>query len=106
VRLVVSFRRRRVDAVARLSRQDEALLVRPSWWRIARRERHHRGQAGRQREPDGTTVLVASNSMVVAQVMSPNVGRHRRDLNALRSVAPQAIVVTAQPDFPAMRLRS
>jgi hypothetical protein len=37
-------------------------------------------------------VLIASNSMVVAQVMSPNVGLDiERDLKALASVAPQAI---------------
>jgi tripartite-type tricarboxylate transporter receptor subunit TctC len=52
-------------------------------------------------EPDGTSVLIASNSMVVAQVMSPNVGLDiERDLKALASVAPQAIIITAQPDLP------
>src|SRR5436305_14650260 len=50
-------------------------------------------------EPDGTSVLIASKSMVVAQVMSPNVGLDiARDLKALASVAPQAIIITAQPD--------
>src|SRR6478609_2675745 len=50
-------------------------------------------------EPDGTSVLIASNSMVVAQVMSPNVGLDiARDLKALASAAPQAIIITAQPD--------
>ena len=53
-------------------------------------------------EPDGTSVLIASNSMVVAQVMSPNVGLDiGRDLKALASVAPQAIIITSQPDMPA-----
>jgi tripartite-type tricarboxylate transporter receptor subunit TctC len=57
-------------------------------------------------EPDGSTVLIASNSMVVAQAMNPNVGLDIvRDLTALASVAPQAIVVTAQPDFPANSLQ-
>ena len=57
-------------------------------------------------EPDGTTVLIASNSMVVAQVMSPNVGLDiARDLKALASAAPQAIIITAQPDFPATTLQ-
>ncbi len=47
-------------------------------------------------EPDGTSVLIASNSMVVAQVMSPNVGLDiARDLKALASAAPQAIIITA-----------
>ena len=57
-------------------------------------------------EPDGTSVLIASNSMVVAQVMSPNVGLDiERDLKALASVAPQAIIITAQPDLPAGTLK-
>src|SRR6476646_5761251 len=52
-------------------------------------------------EPDGTSVLIASNSMVVAQVMSLDIAR---DLKALASVAPQAIIITAQPDFAANTL--
>jgi len=57
-------------------------------------------------EPDGTSVLIASNSMVVAQVMSPNAGLDvARDLKALASAAPQAIIITAQPDFPASTLQ-
>jgi tripartite-type tricarboxylate transporter receptor subunit TctC len=56
-------------------------------------------------EPDGSSVLVASNSMVVAQVMNPNVGLDiERDLLALASVAPQAIIIAAQPDLPANSL--
>jgi tripartite-type tricarboxylate transporter receptor subunit TctC len=56
-------------------------------------------------EPDGSSVLIASNSMVVAQVMSPNVGLDiERDLKALASVAPQAIIITSQPDLPASTL--
>ena len=56
-------------------------------------------------EPDGNTVLIASNSMVVAQVMNPNVGLDiERDLKALASAAPQAIIITAQPDLPANSL--
>ena len=43
--------------------------------------------------------------MVVAQVMSPNVGLDiARDLKALASAAPQAIIITAQPDLPANTL--
>ena len=57
-------------------------------------------------EPDGTSVLIASNSMVVAQVMSPNVGLDiARDLKALASAAPQAIIITSQPDLPASTLQ-
>jgi tripartite-type tricarboxylate transporter receptor subunit TctC len=56
--------------------------------------------------PDGTSVLIASNSMVVAQVMSPNVGLDiARDLKALASAAPQAIIITSQPDLPASTLQ-
>src|SRR3954469_358460 len=56
-------------------------------------------------EPDGSSVLIASNSMVVAQVMSANAGLDiARDLKALASVAPQAIIITAQPDFAANTL--
>ena len=44
--------------------------------------------------------------MVVAQVMSPNVGLDiARDLKALASAAPQAIIITAQPDLPANTLQ-
>ena len=43
--------------------------------------------------------------MVVAQAMSPNVGLDiARDLKALASVAPQAIIITAQPDSAANTL--
>src|SRR4029079_5319333 len=58
-------------------------------------------------EPDGSTVLIASNSMVVAQVMSSNVGLDiARDLKAIASVAPQAIIITSQPDLPANTLNA
>jgi tripartite-type tricarboxylate transporter receptor subunit TctC len=57
-------------------------------------------------EPDGTSVLVASNSTVVAQVMNPNAGLDiPRDLKALASVAPQAIIIAAQPDLSANTLQ-
>ena len=56
-------------------------------------------------EPDGNTLLLASNSMVVAEAMNPNVGLDiERDLTAIASVAPQAIIITAQPDLPANSL--
>ena len=57
-------------------------------------------------EPDGYTVLVASNSMVVAQVMNPTPGLDiERDLQAMASVAPQAIIVVAAPDLPVTSLK-
>jgi tripartite-type tricarboxylate transporter receptor subunit TctC len=62
------------------------------------------GIAGRQvasAEPDGHTVLVNSNSMVVNQVMSPGSGLNvERDLVAVLSVAPQSIILAAAPDLP------
>ena len=64
------------------------------------------GKAVANADPDGNTVLVASNSMVVAQVMNPNVGLDiARDLQALASAAPQAIILVAQNDLPAGTLR-
>jgi tripartite-type tricarboxylate transporter receptor subunit TctC len=51
-------------------------------------------------EPDGYNVLVASNSMIIAQLMNANPGLDTlRDLQAVASVAPQAIIVTAAPDL-------
>lgn len=55
--------------------------------------------------PDGSTVLVASNSMVVAQVMNPKVGLDIvHDLQGIASTAPQAVIVVTAPDFPANSL--
>src|SRR5882724_10422584 len=105
VRLVVSFPPGGgVDAVARLFADKMSAMLGQTVV-VENRGGASGIIAGKQvasAEPDGSTVLVASNSMVVAQAMSPNVGLDiARDLNALASVAPQAIVVTAQPDFPA-----
>jgi tripartite-type tricarboxylate transporter receptor subunit TctC len=51
-------------------------------------------------EPDGYNVLVASNSMIIAQLMNANPGLDTlRDLQAIASVAPQAIIVTASPEL-------
>jgi tripartite-type tricarboxylate transporter receptor subunit TctC len=51
-------------------------------------------------EPDGYNVLVASNSMIIAQLMNANPGLDTlRDLQAVASVAPQAIIVTASPEL-------
>src|SRR5664279_577377 len=108
VRLVVSFPPGGgVDAVARLFADKMSALLGQTVV-VENRGGASGIIAGKQvasAEPDGTSILVASNSMVVAQVMSPNVGLDiARDLSALASVAPQAIVVTAQPDFPANTL--
>src|SRR6476620_7547387 len=63
------------------------------------------GKQAASAEPDGLSVLIASTSMVVARAMSPNAGLAiARALKALASVAPQAIIITAQPDFAANTL--
>ena len=51
-------------------------------------------------EPDGYTVLVASNSMIISQLLSVQPSLDTlRDLQAVASVAPQATVVVAAPDL-------
>jgi tripartite-type tricarboxylate transporter receptor subunit TctC len=109
VRLVVSFPPGGgVDAVARLF-ADKMSAALGQTVVVENRGGASGIIAGKQvasAEPDGTSVLIASNSMVVAHVMSPNVGLDiARDLKALASVAPQAIIITAQPDLPASTLQ-
>ncbi len=59
--------------------------------------------AGRQVaniEADGYNVLVASNSMIISQLMNPQPGLDTlRDLQAVASVAPQAIIIAAAPNL-------
>ena len=103
VRLVVSFPPGGgVDAVARLFADKMSALLGQTVV-VENRGGASGLIAGKQvasAEPDGSSVLIASNSMVVAQVMSPNAGLDiARDLKALASVAPQAIIITAQPDL-------
>jgi tripartite-type tricarboxylate transporter receptor subunit TctC len=51
-------------------------------------------------------VLVASNSMLVATVMNPRSGLDiARELHAIASTAPQAVIVVARPDIPASSLK-
>ena len=109
VRLVVSFPPGGgVDAVARLFADKMSALLGQTVV-VENRGGASGIIAGKQvasAEPDGTSVLIASNSMVVAQVMSPNVGLDiARDLKALASAAPQAIIITSQPDLPANTLQ-
>jgi tripartite-type tricarboxylate transporter receptor subunit TctC len=109
VRLVVSFPPGGgVDAVARLFADKMSVLLGQTVV-VENRGGASGIIAGKQvasAEPDGTAVLIASNSMVVAQVMSPSVGLDiARDLKALASVAPQAIIITSQPDLPANTLQ-
>ena len=56
--------------------------------------------------PDGHTILVASNSMVVNQIMNPKSGLDvERDLYGVASVAPQAIVIVVNPALKAGSLK-
>jgi tripartite-type tricarboxylate transporter receptor subunit TctC len=65
--------------------------------------------AGRQAanaKPDGYTVLVNSNSMLVHQVMNPGLGFDmERQLIAILSVAPQPIIIAVAPDLPASSVK-
>jgi tripartite-type tricarboxylate transporter receptor subunit TctC len=57
-------------------------------------------------EPDGYTLLVNSNSMVIYSLMNPKVGLNvERDLFAIASAAPQAIVLAAAPNLKANNLK-
>jgi tripartite-type tricarboxylate transporter receptor subunit TctC len=64
------------------------------------------GRAVANAEPDGYTVLVATNSMVIAQLMNASPGMSiERDLQAVASVAPQANIVVTAPDLPVGSLK-
>jgi tripartite-type tricarboxylate transporter receptor subunit TctC len=64
------------------------------------------GRAVASAEPDGYTVLVATNSMVIAQLMNSAPGMSiERDLQAVASVAPQANIMVGAPDLPASTLK-
>jgi tripartite-type tricarboxylate transporter receptor subunit TctC len=109
VRLIVSFPPGGgVDAVARLfADKMSAILGQPVV--VENRGGASGTIAGKQvaaASPDGYTVLVASNSMLVAQVMNPATGLDIvRDLQAIASAAPQAVIVVTRPDIPAASLK-
>ena len=64
------------------------------------------GRAVAAAEPDGYTVLVATNSMIIAQLTNTSAGLNiERDLQAIASVAPQANIVAAAPDLPVSSLK-
>jgi tripartite-type tricarboxylate transporter receptor subunit TctC len=64
------------------------------------------GRAVAAAEPDGYTVLIASNSMIIAQLMNTAPGLSiERELQAVASVAPQANIVAAAPDLPVSTLK-
>ena len=62
------------------------------------------GIAGRQvagSAPDGYTVLLTSNGMMINQIMNPSLGLDiERDLAPIASVAPQAVIIVSSPDLP------
>jgi tripartite-type tricarboxylate transporter receptor subunit TctC len=109
IRLVVSFPPGGgVDAVGRLFADKMApMLGQPVV--VENRGGASGTIAGKQvaaASPDGLTVLVASNSMLVAQVMNANTGLDTaRELTAIASTAPQAVIVVARPDLPAASLK-
>jgi tripartite-type tricarboxylate transporter receptor subunit TctC len=109
VRLIVSFPPGGgVDAVARLfADKMSPMLGQPVV--VENRGGASGTIAGKQvatASPDGYSVLVASNSMLVATVMNPRSGLDiARELHAIASTAPQAVIVVARPDIPASSLK-
>lgn len=56
-------------------------------------------------EPDGYTILVNSNPMLINQVMNPGLGLDiERDLRPIASIAPQSVIIVAAPDLPVASL--
>jgi tripartite-type tricarboxylate transporter receptor subunit TctC len=56
--------------------------------------------------PDGYTILINSNSMVINQVVTPNVGYDiERQLTPVLNVAWQPLVIVAASDLPVVSLR-
>ena len=109
VRLIVSFPPGGgVDAVARLfADKMSPMLGQPVV--VENRGGASGTIAGKQvatASPDGYSVLVASNSMLVATVMNPRSGLDiARELQGIASTAPQAVIVVARPDIPAASLK-
>jgi tripartite-type tricarboxylate transporter receptor subunit TctC len=57
-------------------------------------------------EPDGYQVLIASNSMIIAQLLNTAPGLNvERDLRAVASVAPQANIIVAAPSLKANTMK-
>jgi tripartite-type tricarboxylate transporter receptor subunit TctC len=101
VRLVVGFPPGGgVDAVARLfAEKMSGLFGQPVV--VMNQGGAAGGIAGKRvsaEEPDGYTVLVNSNSMVIYSLMNPETGLVvERDLQAVASVAPQSIIIVTSP---------
>ena len=105
VRLVVGFPPGGgVDAVARMFADKMTVLLKQPVV-VENRGGAAGSIAGKQvaaTEPDGYTVLVNSNSMVISALMNPKSGLVvERDLHAIASVAPQAIIIVAAPNVKA-----
>ena len=57
-------------------------------------------------EPNGKTVLVASNPLLINQVLRPEANFEiLKELTPIASVAPQSIVIVASPDLPVTSLK-
>lgn len=101
IRLVVGFPPGGgVDVIARLFADKLSGLLKQSVV-VENRPGASGSIAGRQvanAEPDGYTVMVNSNSILVNQVLNPNTGLDiERDLVAVVSVAPQPNIIVAAP---------
>lgn len=109
VRLVVSFPPGGgIDAVARLfADKMSGILGQPVV--VDNRGGASGLIAGRQvaaADPDGYQVLVASNSMIIAQLLNTSPGLNvERDLRAVASVAPQANIIVGAPTLKANNLK-
>jgi tripartite-type tricarboxylate transporter receptor subunit TctC len=105
IRLVVGFPPGGgVDVIARLFADKLAVILKQSIV-VENRPGAAGSIAGRavaSAEPDGHTVMVNSNSILVNQVLNPSSGLDlERDLVAVVSVAPQPNLIAAAPDLPA-----
>ena len=97
-----------VDAVARLFADKMSVLFNQPVVVM-----NHGGAAGgiagklvSAEDPDGYNVLINSNSMVIFSLMNPQAGLVvERDLEAVASVAPQAIIIVCSPDLKVNSLR-
>jgi tripartite-type tricarboxylate transporter receptor subunit TctC len=96
-----------VDVIARIFADKLAVLLKQPVY-VENRPGASGSIAGRQvatAEPDGYTVMVNSNSIVINQVLNPNTGLDiERDLVAVVSVAPQPNLIAAAPDLPVKSL--
>ena len=109
VRLVVGFPAGGgIDAVARMFADKMTVLLNQPVL-VENRGGAAGSIAGKQvslSAPDGYTVLVNSNSMVINTLMNPKSGLVvERDLQAIASVAPQAIIIVTAPNVQAGSLK-